>query len=291
MSSPGPSRADGNTHPPPPLRGYGVAGPIPTFAAVPLSRSPRTRLRCSAARTLAAVAPRTFAPSHPRTLAPSHPYAVTSPGFHPRLAGKRAAASDGQTRLTLEKAYMTTAPARTRTRSPSASASCSSGSFWSWIAWGSLEASTDPTVLAGRAGPAGRQHDGPGDAAGTRPVRTSGLGRHLPAADCSVCRHAFERRSAAPPETAERRHIFALLGGDRRTSRPNIPWCEMTSIMGGAQLDLRQAKLAPAKKRSSMSSRSWAAGHLRPRRVDRRRAGVIGHGRHQGPTPGRPAPG
>jgi predicted membrane protein len=58
--------------------------------------------------------------------------------------------------------------------------------------------------------------------------------------------HTFERRSAAVRnDDRERVSLFAVMSADRRTSfAEHFSGGEMTSIMGGTQLDLRQATLA-----------------------------------------------
>ena len=175
MPSPAPSRADGNTHPPPPLRGYGVASPAPAFAATQLRRGRlahlRTRLRCYAAmaRRLA---------SHPRTLAP---FGCHSPGFPPRWPGNGRApdAPESDSPHVLEKAYMTNG---TRTNAPYLVVGFCFMLLGILLVLDRLEiveAGTGPPVLAGRARATRRQHDGPGDAWGGRPRQLSRGRRHL----------------------------------------------------------------------------------------------------------------
>lgn len=54
----------------------------------------------------------------------------------------------------------------------------------------------------------------------------------------------FERR-ANSPDTSESTSIFAVLGGERRTGGPGLSSANITAVMGGAQLDLRNVQPAP----------------------------------------------
>jgi hypothetical protein len=56
--------------------------------------------------------------------------------------------------------------------------------------------------------------------------------------------NVFERRGSARDQN--RVHLFALLSGDRRTPPAEaFRGGEMTSVMGGTELDLRQARMGP----------------------------------------------
>ena len=54
----------------------------------------------------------------------------------------------------------------------------------------------------------------------------------------------FERR-ASSPDTSESTSIFAVLGGERRAGGPGFRSANITAVMGGAQLDLRNVEPAP----------------------------------------------
>ena len=59
--------------------------------------------------------------------------------------------------------------------------------------------------------------------------------------------HAFERRgSAERSDNSENVKVFALMSGDQRTNTgARFRGAEMTALMGGARLDLRNASLPP----------------------------------------------
>jgi cell wall-active antibiotic response 4TMS protein YvqF len=59
--------------------------------------------------------------------------------------------------------------------------------------------------------------------------------------------HTFERRgSAEHSDNSENVRVFAVMSGDQRTNTgARFRGAEMTSLMGGARLDLREAQLPP----------------------------------------------
>ena len=58
--------------------------------------------------------------------------------------------------------------------------------------------------------------------------------------------NVFERRSGAERGEGDRVHLFAVLSGDKRASASReFRGAEMTSFMGGTELDLRDATMAP----------------------------------------------
>jgi hypothetical protein len=61
-----------------------------------------------------------------------------------------------------------------------------------------------------------------------------------------ILSYAFDRRSSASPLPEGHVNVFAVMSGDRQPLAPGqFRGGRMTTVMGGAQLDLRQSTLAP----------------------------------------------
>ena len=57
----------------------------------------------------------------------------------------------------------------------------------------------------------------------------------------------YERRVSAAPDSSESLSVFAVLGGSERMAGPEFTSADITTVMGGARLDLRNTKPAPGK--------------------------------------------
>jgi hypothetical protein len=86
---------------------------------------------------------------------------------------------------------------------------------------------------------------GPADGAGSRPGFPIGALVWMVLIGIFLT-NIFDRNTARAARDADGTvTLFALMSGDRRTANGEFRAGEMTAIMGGTQLDLRQARMAP----------------------------------------------